>query len=238
MRKADQISAVCRMFSFATIAILLSQACLADSDDGEALFEKRCHKCHAQPDPASPPPEGWATKLDKMAVFARLKDQQKADVLAYLQLHSKDQSIQDVIADDRKLVEQKCSVCHSLGRIALENFDGDVGKHILERMQSYAGTSDITDDELIRILNYLQKDNDLPKPQRVAMSDPEELLTTRCSACHSLERVYALLRSTDNASADWAHVIARMSSKAPDWISKEESDRLADYIRSLSASSD
>jgi len=215
------------------LAILSSQALFAaDESTGQALFEERCHQCHEQPDPAQPPDDGWKVRLDKMGVFARLKDKQKADVLAYLLSHSQDQSKKDILADDAVLLKDKCTVCHSMGRIVLEGLKGDAGKHILDRMQSYAGSNNITDDELNRILTYLQDSTDLAKPERVETSDPAELLNARCTACHSLERVFAKLRTEDSSDTTWTHIISRMRGKAPEWVTADEAKILADYISS------
>jgi len=216
------------------VAILFSPTLFAaDENAGQALFEARCHTCHKQPDPTTPPPDGWVKKLDKMSIFARLKNKQKEDVLAYLLHHSQDEMIKSVVADDQQLLKEKCTACHSMGRIVLEKFDGDIGQHILDRMQSYAGTSQITNDELNRILAYLQDQPPLPKPERVETSDPAQLLATRCTACHSLERVFAKIRADGNTDATWMHIISRMREKAPDWVSEDEAAKLADYITAL-----
>ena len=224
-------------YCFIILALSISPALFAaDQNSGQAVFEARCHQCHKQPDPSQPPPEGWQKKLDKMSVFARLKKQQKADVLAYLQKHSQQESIKAVVANDQLLLKEKCTVCHLMGRIVLEGLDGDAGKHILERMQSYAGANTITDDELNRIFAYMQNGTELAKPERVETSDPAKLLAARCTACHSLERVFTKLQSKDNTDATWTHIISRMRGKAPDWVSEDEAAMLANYISTLGSS--
>jgi len=220
----------------ALLAVSIGQIAWAEDkvETGKAIFEERCHRCHAQPDPAKPPPVGWEKKLEKMAVFAQLKPDQKEDVLAFLLRHSQDESIKETVSDDQKLLKEKCTVCHTLGRIALEKFDGEVGKHILDRMQSYAGKNNISNEDLQRILAYLQGNKDLPKPERVQTTDPAELFRTRCTACHSLERVFLKVRSGETTEATWTHIVARMRSKAPDWITSDESKELLSYLKTLS----
>jgi len=227
---------VCATVNYLIVIVILiySQATFSSDDDrGKALFEKRCHNCHGLPDPSKPPEGGWENRLEKMAKLARLKKSQKAEVLAFLQRHSQDESIKKVVADDQRLLTQKCTVCHTLGRIELEKFDGDTGKHILDRMQSFAGTDKITNDDLSRVLSYLQGKPGLPKPQRIKTSDPAELFRARCTACHSLERIFRRVRAEGTTDATWLHIISRMKDKAPDWITDNESEQLLDYLKSL-----
>ncbi len=207
-----------------------------EATDAESLFHKRCGICHKLPDPADLAPENWQKQLDKMAPLARLKKKQKGEILDFLVSHSRQQVLEQTARNDRELVRQKCSTCHTLGRVALESFTGETGSHILERMQRYAGTDYLSDEDLIQIRDYLQhkQASDLEDVPSVPPSaSTEETFRTRCTGCHSLERVLQLVGRHNTSDAAWVHIVSRMREKAPDWISEEESERLARYIQSL-----
>lgn len=236
LKRNNQSTASNSIRGLVTTSMLLI-SCLAFSASdipGEDLYKKRCALCHQLPDPAHVPPEGWEKRMDMMAPLARLKKKQKADVLQYLQDHVKEEVMEAVAMQDRALVEEKCSTCHSLGRVALESFDGDAGRHVLDRMQSYAGTDLISEDEMKRILSYLRNEKELVQlasPLKGATT--EQIFRVRCSACHTLERVIRLIGTNKAADASWVHIVSRMQSKAPEWITPEESAQLLAYIQSL-----
>jgi mono/diheme cytochrome c family protein len=219
-----------------TISILFMSLHAAGKPDaiGEDLYKKRCALCHALPDPAHVPPEGWEKRMEMMAPLAKLKKKQKAEVLQYLQDHIKTEIMEAVAEGDRALVEEKCSTCHTLGRVVLESFDGDDGRHVLERMQSYAGSDLISEDQMKLILSYLQNKNDLAGVSSpLEDSTPAQIFRVRCSACHALERVINLIGADKAPDASWVHIVSRMQSKAPEWITPEESELLLTYIQSL-----
>ena len=172
--------------------------------------------------------------MDAMAPLARLKKKQKVEVLQYLQDHIKQETIEAITMSDKVLVEEKCSTCHSLGRVALESFDGEAGEHVLERMQDYAGSEFISDEEIKRVLYYLQNEKNIAEIVPPVDGDsPDDIFRVRCSACHTLERVIKLISGEKTSDESWVHIISRMQSKAPDWISPAESEALLYYIQSL-----
>ena len=219
-----------------TVSILFLSLHASGKPDaiGEDLYKKRCALCHALPDPAHVPPEGWEKRMEMMAPLAKLKKNQKAEVLQYLQDHIKTEIMEAVAMGDQALVEEKCSTCHTLGRVALESFDGDDGRHVLERMQSYAGTDLISEEQMNLILSYLQNKNDLVGlSPPVEGATPAQIFRVRCSACHALERVINLIGADKPSDESWVHIVSRMQSKAPEWITPEESELLLTYIQSL-----
>ena len=172
--------------------------------------------------------------MDMMAPLARITKKQKGEVLHYLTEHTKHEVMEAVSDNDRTLVEQKCSTCHSLGRVKLESFKGNAGRHVLEQMQTYAGSEFLTDKELNRIQTFLQSKagfESIAPP--VKGSGPAVIFRVRCSACHSLERIISKVRNEQGTTDTWAHIVARMREKAPDWLSESEAEEIVGYIKSL-----
>ena len=58
-------------------------------DAGHALFTAKCGKCHALKDPTKYTAGGWDVIMQKMAKKARLNEEQKAQVTAYVHANAK-----------------------------------------------------------------------------------------------------------------------------------------------------
>jgi mono/diheme cytochrome c family protein len=89
----------------------------------------------------------------------------------------------------------------------------------------------ITDDDANLILDYLSKAPGVERDKK-AKNKADDIFVERCSACHTLERVYAKLKDSDSPS--WAHIVQRMQSKSPEWLSKDDASKVVEYLRSLS----
>jgi len=212
----------------------LSVQALASVDEGEAIFNKRCHTCHKLPDPNHPPKEGWVKRLDRMAPMAGLKKEQKQNVLDYLLYHSKNVEKEAVLAEDRAFFESKCSYCHALDRVFLIPFSEESRRHVVERMQNRAGEDWISDDDAERILSYLSKlTPKVQEPERLDGKNGHEIMKARCTACHSLERIFLELDEYQGEADLWPHIVNRMRSKAPQWISQSEAQSIIDYLNTL-----
>jgi len=66
-----------------------TNASAATIDAGHALFTSKCGNCHALKDPAHYIAGGWDVIMQKMAKKARLDEEQKAQVTAYLHANAK-----------------------------------------------------------------------------------------------------------------------------------------------------
>jgi mono/diheme cytochrome c family protein len=197
---------------------------------GKAVFEERCKSCHDLPDPNKPPEMGWEERLKLMAKVAKLTPEQKAEVLSYLQSHTSKAESTMSLAQEGRLFEEKCSRCHTLDRIFLIPLNDESRKHILKRMRSKA-PGWISDSDADLILDYLSKAPRVERDKK-AKNKVDEIFIERCSACHSLDRVYDKLKDDDNPPS-WAHIVQRMQSKAPQWLSEDEANKVVEYLRSL-----
>jgi len=213
---------------------LLSIPAYADLQEGEALFTKRCGTCHKLPDPNDPPKEGWNKRLDSMAPMAGLKKEQKKDVLEYLVYHSKDMATDAALAEDRAFFETKCSYCHGLDRVFLIPFDEESRRHVIERMQNRAGSDWLSDADAERILSYLASATpQVQSPERLDGKNGKDILKARCTACHTLERIFVELDEYAGDADLWPHIVGRMRGKAPQWISEAEAESIIGYLQTL-----
>ncbi len=205
--------------------------------DGEKLFKKRCSQCHALPTPDKLTSEEWVSQLDTMAPMAGLKKKQKVDVLSFLQDHSKKATTLVSMSREKKLFEEKCSLCHSPQRVFLRPLTPESRHHIVLRMQERA-SGWISPQEAERILAFLdQGAPGIKKPQRSKINGgAAAVFRERCTGCHSLERIYLELEEhTELAgkSAGWMHIVKRMREKAPDWMTAKEAGQIVKYLSSF-----
>ena len=204
---------------------------------GESIFRKQCSQCHDLPDPRKLTAEGWVKQLNLMAPMSGLNKKQKARVLGFLQSHSK-RAIKVVsMANDRRLFEAKCTLCHNTNRILLEPLTPKSRHHIVLRMQRRAPAGWITTAEANRILNYLERGAPgTKKPVRKPINGGAKVaFQKRCSACHTLERVYLKLGKSRGKAQVWMHIVKRMRQKSPTWISKAEANQILKYLSGIQA---
>jgi len=224
---------IVKRFKYFCCAVVISgflSPSLAQSEEsGKQLFESRCQKCHDLPNPDTTPAMGWKKRLKLMGKLAKLSPEQKTEVLGYLQGHTKKAAKTMSLAEERHLFEQKCSLCHTLDRVYLTPLTDETRKHIVKRMKGKI-PGWISEEEALLIVDYLSK---APKVERSKKSKGKanEIFVERCSACHSLERVYTKMK-TDKVPA-WTHIIQRMQSKAPQWLSSNEAKLVVEYLQSI-----
>ena len=204
--------------------------------DGKSLFEKRCSACHKLPDPGQPPPKGWAEQLELMAPLARLKTDQKQSVLEYLQSHSQQAAMDAALDEDRAFFEDKCGRCHTTTRVLLSPLEGESLRHVVNRMQSRSGTDWLSDQDVERVLAYLET-----APHETASTaplsgdaTPADIFSARCSACHTLERIVLQLGDNSTVADFWSHTVSRMRGKAPQWMSETEAGEILEYLQFIS----
>ena len=207
------------------------------NDEGEKTFKKRCGQCHALPSPEKLSSEEWVLRLEMMAPMAGLKKKQKSEVLSFLQSHSKKASTLVSMSRERKLFEDKCSLCHSSQRVFLEPLTPESRRHIVLRMQERASDW-ISPQEAERILAYLdQGAPGIKKPKKKKINGgTDAVFRERCTGCHSLERIYLELeehKQLAGKSAGWMHIVKRMREKAPDWMTSKEAEKIVKYLSSL-----
>lgn len=208
------------------------------NDEGEKTFKKRCSQCHALPTPEKLSSEEWVLRLEAMAPMAGLKKKQKQSVLAYLQDHSKQAITIVSMAKEKKVFEDKCGLCHTPERVFFEKLNPNSRRHIVLRMQERSGNW-ISTGDAAEILEYLNHGAPgFKKPARKPVKGgAEAVFRKRCSACHSLERVYLELEESKEKgdTVAWLHIVKRMREKSADWLTQAEAKQIVQYLSKLKA---
>ena len=113
-------------------------------------------------------------------------------------------------------------------------FNEESRRHVVERMQNRAGLDWLSDTDAERILSYLAKATpEIQAPERLDGRSGQEILSARCTACHSLERIFLELDEHPGDSDLWTHIVGRMRSKAPQWISEGEAESIIEFLQTL-----
>ncbi|MEN8132375.1 MAG: hypothetical protein ABFS45_19795 [Pseudomonadota bacterium] len=98
-----------------TRCLLLIVAALAPhvglSATGQEIFESRCDKCHAQPDPHNYTADQWVKRLTSMISIAQLTPEEYESVLAYLQDNAGTE--ETALQEERQAFDKSCRSCHA-----------------------------------------------------------------------------------------------------------------------------
>jgi len=228
-----------RPLALVVAGILLAMIHISDvtaDQSGKEIVESRCTLCHELPDPATLTDEQWIVTLESMAGNAGLNDKEKAIVLGYLTSHEQKAIIITSMANEKRLFEKKCSLCHTTERVLLMPLTPESSRHIVMRMQKRAPDW-ISDTEVHEILEYLNHGApEAVRPVRKPVDGGSAaLFRERCTVCHSAERVYLMLQESEKKGTAmvWGHVVNRMREKAPEWITDEEAGQILQYLGSL-----
>ncbi len=131
--------------------------------------------------------------------------------------------------DGRDLVAVACSQCHYLGTIAKIR-DGAPGwRRYVDNMVLRG--AQLTKPEIETVVAYLARDlgpgMNLPTAKPVALPDGagKDLVATRCTLCHDLERVVVVKRERKA----WPVIVADMVAQgAP--VTGDEAKTISDYL--------
>ena len=215
-------------------ALFVTSSIAQKAASGAESFETRCGQCHTQGDPTSAAAAEWFAELNAKGSLADLTPEEQSDAVSFLQHHDRQVTEMVAMAEERRLFEKKCNLCHSADRVFLEPLTDESRRHIVLRMQGRAPDW-ISRDEADAILAYL--DQGAPgatqPDEAVVEAQPAAVFRERCSGCHTLERVYLHLEQSGREGAAWVHIVNRMQSKAPDWITEDEAMKILGYLESL-----
>lgn len=199
-------------------------------DAGEKLYKERCSMCHALPKPGEKTEKEWPKIMDQMAATAQLGAKEKEAVLKYLVEHARHEAVEVRLVAEKKLFEEKCSLCHSIDRVYVVKLTPEAMDHVVKRMRLRAPDW-ITPEQARKILEYMKADPHERRKRQEVKGGPDVIFRDRCSACHDLERVF--LEAEKPGAKDWMHIVKEMQEKAPDWLTKEEAERIVGYLKQL-----
>jgi len=107
-------------------------------------------------------------------------------------------------------MQQRCSKCHNLERVVAARKDTRGWLATVNRMRKLPA-SGISEQDVKSVVLFLVSQNPPEEPgQRVGFAVAKALVNQRCSACHSLDRVYKAAKTP----AEWRNTVALMVNNA------------------------
>lgn len=226
------------------VVLLFTTSVSLAQDPGDQILEDKCTMCHDKPDPAKLTKEEWVIKVDEMAPNAGLSSAETSKVLDYVSSHAKGAAAVLSMVNEKRLFDEKCSLCHTTNRALIMPMTLDSVREIVSRMQTIAGSwfmsgDWITNDQANEISEYLvhgAPESTRPKRSELKTSDPYEMFLQRCTACHTAEKIFVRLESDREGKTvtKWAEIVNEMQKKAPDWIIKPEAKTITSFLSGLS----
>ena len=133
--------------------------------------------------------------------------------------------------EGKKLLEDRCTSCHSLKPVVSLKQSRDKWKELVVKMVGYGAQLD--DKEVDVATEYLTKhfgpesSAAAAKPESLEEKTAERYLKGICSSCHDA----GLIRSTQATKEEWSAIVARMNGMDAG-VSPRDVDLLVDYLAS------
>ncbi len=126
---------------------------------GQTLLEERCTVCHplAIVTSAKKTAEGWQSTVDRMkAIGAYLNDEDTKTVVEYLAAtYGKEEAPpeEEAALEGVALLEERCTVCHTLGRVQNAQKTAEEWQATVDRMKGMG--AQLNDQETTALVEYL-----------------------------------------------------------------------------------
>jgi cytochrome c5 len=131
------------------------------------------------------------------------------------------------ILDGQSLLQERCTVCHDLGRVERSEKTEEEWKATVERMVGKGAQLDEAEQELV--IKYLAetypKTTEVPPTEEPATLDGQSLLQERCTVCHDLGRVERAKKTEE----EWMATVERMVGKGAQ-LDEAEQELLIKYL--------
>ncbi len=125
------------------------------------------------------------------------------------------------------LTRKKCTRCHTFARI--EKNPRITWLPTVLRMR-YLRLSEMNDDEMTRIIEFLDRSHGLPDCPLVENGDGSELVEQVCRRCHRVDRIFHQVKD------EWRSTINRMRDANLCGVTDDQATTLATYLESTTAS--
>ena len=128
----------------------------------------------------------------------------------------------------RAIVIQKCNKCHDLTRVFMiaktpEDWLGTVNR-MAERDPTW-----LSADQIQQTVHFLSERQNIKKAEQVTPVQAENILITKCSKCHNLDRAFNKRRTEH----EWQIFVKRMSTRHRSWINDDEAEFIGAYMAKL-----
>lgn len=142
----------------------------------------------------------------------------------YTVLYDKEVSVKVNINMGHKVIQQRCSTCHSLERVYASVKTEDDWRNYIKRIRTKEPAI-LNNQEALQVLGYLVKNlgiDDTKMDVQIGM----KIILEKCHKCHTLERIF----TSKKTLADWAKTIELMRSFDPYLLNDSEARQVNYYL--------
>ncbi len=147
----------------------------------------------------------------------------------YIILSEKGRFLKVNVNIGRKVVQQKCSTCHSLERVYAYVKTEDGWRNYVSRMRA-KDPAILSDQEVLQAVGYLVKNlgiDDAKMDVELGM----RIILEKCHKCHTLERIFTFKKT----HVEWAKTIELMRSFDPNLLNNSEARQVNYYLSEVLA---
>ncbi|MBI2472462.1 MAG: hypothetical protein HYV59_14675 [Planctomycetes bacterium] len=147
----------------------------------------------------------------------------------YITLSEKGRLVRINVNIGRKVVQQKCSTCHSLERVFSYVKTESGWRDYVSRMRE-KDPAMLSDRETLEAVGYLVKNlgiDDTKMDVQLGM----KIILEKCHKCHTLERIFTFKKT----QAEWAQTVELMRSFDPNLLNNSEARQVNYYLSKILA---
>ncbi|HLG40052.1 MAG TPA: hypothetical protein VI461_10300 [Chitinophagaceae bacterium] len=142
----------------------------------------------------------------------------------YTVLYDKGTPVKVNITMGHKVIQQRCSTCHSLERVYASVKTENDWRNYITRIRTKEPAI-LNDQEALQVLGYLIKNlgiDDTKMDVQIGM----KIILGKCHKCHTIERIF----TSKKTSADWIKTIELMRSFDPNLLNDSEARQVNYYF--------
>jgi len=142
----------------------------------------------------------------------------------YTLLYDKGTPVKVNINMGHKVIQQRCSTCHSLERVYASVKTENDWRNYITRIRTKEPAI-LNDQEALQVLGYLVKNlgiDDTKMDVQIGM----KIILGKCHRCHTIERIF----TSKKTSADWIKTIELMRSFDPNLLNDSEARQVNYYL--------
>lgn len=128
----------------------------------------------------------------------------------------------------RAIVIQKCNKCHDLTRVFMVAKTPEDWLATVNRMAERDPTW-LSADQIQQAVHFLSERQNIKRAEQVTPVQAENILLTKCSKCHNLDRAFNKRRTAH----EWKILVKRMSTRHRSWINDDEAEFIGAYMAKL-----
>ncbi len=128
----------------------------------------------------------------------------------------------------RAIVLQKCNKCHDLTRVFMIAKTPEDWLATVNRMSERDPTW-MSADQIQQAVHFLSARQNIKIPEQVTAVQAENIMLTKCSKCHNLDRAFNQRRTEH----EWKILVKRMSTRHRSWINDDEAEFLGRYMAKI-----